>query len=69
MCQEIYVEDAEAERPEKECWCPLADCYTEVERQKALAQLGSIVYEALMKKTEANLDQSEIKIEVSLRRW
>ena len=33
------------------------------------AMITLIDYEALMKKTEANLDQSEIKIEVSLRRW
>lgn len=69
MCTEIYVGDAEAERPGKECWCPLADCFDPKDRERALAQLGLAVYEALIKKAEAEPSEGEHSVSVTFKRW
>lgn len=69
MCQEIYIENVDASRHGNECWCPLSDCYTEEARQKALAELGELVYEHYLRKVKESPDSAEINVSVEFHRW
>jgi len=69
MCQEIYVNDAEAERHGNECWCPLAECYDEATRAQALRELGLAVYNAYAKLADKTPDSGEVEVKVVVKRW
>ncbi len=77
MCQEIIIDGQEVTREDGTCWCPLSDSYgadgepaaslDEQEQQRAYAELGKQVWQALIK--NRHVGAPEWISEITLKRW
>jgi hypothetical protein len=78
MCQEILIDGKEVTRADDTCWCPLSGSYgaesepaataDEQEQQKAYAELGKLVWQALCS-PDRHVGAPEWISQITLKRW